>query len=225
MSAFSRLVALPFSTNKDAGASLANMLMGVAVGSIAMLGAYKVYENFVEQSWYQETKADAMESRDLVARLIKKEFPAAIPKFTASDASTNPDVWTCRSGGPCVLTNGTTLRLTATCQSIASTPLAGFDFTQSANYPQSGAKCAQCSAGSRPVLRVELTKNGNVRTWQLPDPANVKTKGLVGMGLCFAATNSGTVASPTLTRGQYRSRLWFSRAIRARAGVVTSSTR
>jgi hypothetical protein len=161
-----------------------------------MLGAYKVYENFVEQSWYQETKADAMESRDLVARLIKKEFPTAIPKFTASDASTNPDVWTCRSGGPCVLTNGTTLRLTATCQSVASTPLAGFDFTQSANYPQSGAKCAQCSAGSRPVLRVELTKNGNVRTWQLPDPANVKTKGLVGMGLCFAATNSGTVASP-----------------------------
>jgi hypothetical protein len=196
MSVRNKFQVFPFSGDRQGGVSLVSTLVGLAIGGIAMMGAYRIYENFVEQTWYQETKADALESRDTVGRLVKRDFPNEIPNYTATDAVTNAAVWNCPTGGPCVLTNGTTLRLTITCQSISGTPLNGFNFTQAANYPPPGTRCASCAAGTRPVLTLRITKGGNTQTLEFPKQTPVQTKGLVGMGLCFATTNSGTVAAP-----------------------------
>lgn len=176
--------------------TLVEMIVAVGVTGIVIMGVTSVITDYQMQIWGRESVADALKSKDVVVDLLRAKVSGVISANSKTDPMANSAVWSCPSGGTCLFKGGQItnssgaidgVELAVNCTSTTAIPvLSSAPFDTVANV---GTNCSSCPTGTRPMMTVKQYDNGTLlRTLKFPDPnASNKTKGLVGMGLCFSA--------------------------------------
>lgn len=166
-------------SNKMAGLSLAELMVGVAITGIVSVFAMSQFSDFTRRKWEAETKASSVAETELAAQVIKKTLPQFLPSVVGDNGETVPpsSFWSCTSTS-CIMNinyqytniegvaaNSSVTPMRADCVSIQDSRLAsavvGLDEKATLPFPAPPAartsddpSCLSCATGLAPQLTV-----------------------------------------------------------------------
>lgn len=193
----------------DKGLSIVELMVGVAIGGIALIASIQVVQIITESRWQQASYAFMMDDMETFSKMIRKDLPRIISAFDPyTDPTTNPAIWDCPEGGPCKFNpnaGGNGIGLLMNCMSQVNATVRKPDYS-TASF---GANCSSCPAGHLPQMAFSFMKNGAWMTDFVKFAPNynrresAKTQsGIIGMHFCFRAPpyqeNEGSAASPQI---------------------------